>query len=49
MRDMSEIAERMADAGRILGVTLLDHVVWERRGSFHSIRESHPDHLSTSS
>lgn len=43
------VTKRLAEAGRLLGVTLLDHVVWERRGSFHSIRESHPDHLSTAS
>jgi DNA repair protein RadC len=43
------VTKRLAEAGRILGITLLDHVVWERRGSFHSIRESHPDHLSTAS
>jgi hypothetical protein len=27
-------------------VMLLDHVVWTRSGAFHSIRETHPDHLS---
>ncbi len=40
------VTKRLAEAGRILGVTLLDHVVWTRSGAFHSIRESHPDHLS---
>jgi len=41
-----EVTKRLAEAGRILGVNLLDHVVWERDGAFHSIRESHPGHLS---
>jgi DNA repair protein RadC len=41
-----DLTRRLAEAGRILGVTLLDHVVWARRGALHSIRESHPGHLS---
>lgn len=41
-----EVTKRLADAGRILGVMLLDHVVWTRGGAFHSIRETHADHLS---
>jgi DNA repair protein RadC len=41
-----DLTRRLAEAGRLLGVTLLDHVVWERNGAFHSIRETHPDHLS---
>jgi DNA repair protein RadC len=40
------VTRRLAEAGRLLGVSLLDHVVWERGGAFHSIRESHPAHLS---
>lgn len=40
-----EVTRRLAEAGRILGVALLDHVVWARSGAFHSIRESHPGHL----
>jgi DNA repair protein RadC len=43
-----EVTRRLAEAGRILGVTLLDHVVWTRGGAFHSIRDSHPAHLSCS-
>jgi len=42
-----EVTRRLADAGRLLGVTLLDHIVWTRGGAFHSVRESHPDHLAT--
>lgn len=41
-----DVTRRLAEAGRLLGVALLDHVVWERHGRFHSIRESHPGHLS---
>ena len=42
-----EVTRRLAEAGRILGVVLLDHIVWERGGAFYSIRETHPDHLSS--
>jgi len=45
-REDLEVTKRLAEAGRILGVTLLDHVVWTRGGAFHSIRETHPGHLS---
>jgi DNA repair protein RadC len=41
-----DVTRRLAEAGRLLGVTLLDHIVWERGGPFHSIRETHPGHLS---
>jgi len=41
-----DVTRRLAEAGHILGVTLLDHVVWARGGGFHSIRETHPDQLS---
>jgi len=41
-----EVTKRLAEAGRILGIALLDHVVWARCGAFHSIRETHPDYLS---
>jgi len=36
-----EVARRLAEAGRILGIALLDHVVWTRDGGHHAIRESH--------
>jgi len=42
-----EVTKRLAEAGRILGVALLDHVVWVRQGGFHSIRETHPDYLAS--
>jgi DNA repair protein RadC len=34
-----EVTRRLADAGRLLGITLLDHIVWTRDGGFHSMRE----------
>ena len=40
-----DVTQRLAEAGRLLGVTLLDHVIWERGGAFHSIRDTHPRHL----
>lgn len=45
-REDLDVTKRLAEAGRILGVSLLDHVVWVRQGGFHSVRESHPDYLS---
>ncbi len=42
-----EVTRRLAQAGRILGIVLLDHVVWARDGGFHAIRESHPHVIST--
>jgi len=45
-REDLDVTKRLADAGRILGITVLDHVVWTRGGAFHSIREIHPGHLS---
>ena len=35
-----DVTRRLAEAGRILGTVLLDHVVWTREGGFHSIRET---------
>ncbi len=42
-----EVTRRLAEAGRILGVTLLDHVVWSRCGDFRSLRDANPDLFST--
>jgi len=36
-----EVTRRLAEAGRLLGVTVLDHIVWSREGGYHAIRESH--------
>jgi DNA repair protein RadC len=33
---------RLAQAGRVLGITLLDSVVWTRAGRFVSLQESEP-------
>jgi len=43
-----DVTRRLSEAGRLLGVTLLDHIVWERNGGFHSIRESHPEDFASS-
>ena len=40
-----EVTRRLAEAGRLLGITLLDHVVWTRDGGFHSLREHRPELL----
>lgn len=34
-----EITERLAQAGKLLGITLLDSIVWTRTGRFTSLRE----------
>jgi DNA repair protein RadC len=34
-----DITRRLADAGRRLGITVLDHVVWTRESGFHSFPE----------
>lgn len=39
------ITKWLAQAGAILGIQILDHVVWSRDGSYTSLRESHPDVL----
>ena len=44
-----EVTRRLAEAGRVLGVTLLDHIVWTRSGAFQSLRETHPERLSARS
>jgi len=38
-----EVTDRLKKAGEILGINLLDSIVWTRDGSFHSIREERPD------
>jgi DNA repair protein RadC len=40
-REDIEVTERLVRAGRILGIPLLDHIVWSRAGGHHAIRESH--------
>ncbi len=38
-----EVTRRLVQAGRLLGVALLDHVIWARPAAFQSIRDLHPD------
>lgn len=42
-REDIEITTRLAQAGGILGIALLDHVIWSRDGSHYSIREANPE------
>ncbi|MEX2205433.1 MAG: JAB domain-containing protein [Myxococcota bacterium] len=37
----SKVTRRLAVAGRILAIVLIDHIVWRRTGGHHAIRESH--------
>lgn len=41
-----ELTERLADAGRVLGIELLDHVVWTRTGAWRSLRDDEPQLFS---
>lgn len=38
-----ELTKRLADAGRLLGISVLDHVVYTRHGTLSSLRETNPD------
>lgn len=38
-REDRDITERLAQAGKLLGITLLDSIVWTREGRFASLRE----------
>ncbi|MFH1680616.1 MAG: DNA repair protein RadC [Candidatus Eisenbacteria bacterium] len=38
-REDIEITERLAEAGRVLGIDLLDHVILGSKGRFESLRE----------
>jgi len=38
-----EVTKRLADAGRLLGIPLLDSIVFTRSGLFESLRDQHPD------
>ena len=37
------VTRRIAAAGRLLGIELLDHIVWERGGAFRSIAQICPE------
>jgi proteasome lid subunit RPN8/RPN11 len=38
-----EVTRRLADAGKLLGVALLDHVIFTADGAFHSFARSAPE------
>ncbi len=38
-----QVTRRLAAAGRLLGIELLDHIVWERGGAFRSIAQMCPE------
>lgn len=38
-REDETVTKRLSEAGEVLGVRLLDHVVWTREGAFHSFME----------
>lgn len=37
-----QLTKRLADAGRLLGISVVDHVIWTRRNGFRSLREEAP-------
>lgn len=39
-REDREITTRLREAGKLLGIRLLDHIVWSRGSGFHSLQES---------
>ncbi len=39
-REDREVTDRLSEAGKLLGITLLDHVVFTREGRFHSFSEA---------
>ncbi len=41
-----EVTRRLAAAGRLLGIELLDHIVWARGGAFRSIAQMCPEPFS---
>ena len=34
-----QITKRLTDAGQLIGIRLVDHIVWTRDGAFHSFME----------
>jgi len=40
-----DVTRRLADAGKLLGIALLDHVVFTADGDFHSFARSSPELL----
>lgn len=37
-----DLTQRLSDAGNVIGVSLLDHVIWTRTGAYRSLREEEP-------
>ncbi len=35
-----ELTKRLAEAGRLIGISVLDHVIWTQRNGYHSLRDS---------
>ena len=46
-REDHDVTKRLRDAGQILGIRLLDHVIWTREGRYHSFAQNTPDSLSS--
>ncbi len=46
-REDHDVTQRLRDAGQILGIRLLDHVIWTREGRYHSFAQTTPDSLSS--
>ncbi|MCZ7620180.1 MAG: DNA repair protein RadC [Myxococcota bacterium] len=45
-REDREVTKRLAEAGKLLGIALLDSIVWTREGSVASLRELSPELFS---
>lgn len=41
-----DLTQRLTDAGRVVGIELLDHVVWTKTGAWRSLREDEPQLFS---
>ncbi|MEE8508473.1 MAG: JAB domain-containing protein [Myxococcota bacterium] len=42
-----EVTKRLRQAGEILGIRILDHLVWTREGHYYSFAESSPEILNS--
>lgn len=40
-----ELTKRLADAGRLIGINVVDHIIYTRRSGFYSLREHSPSDL----
>jgi DNA repair protein RadC len=41
-----DLTQRLAEAGRTIGIELLDHIVWTRTGAWRSLRDDEPQLFS---